>query len=64
MSAPREVCTVTGKECIPTKQEARNAVRALRARRNGKGGYYRCPFGEHYHVTKGLRGLKGKGDFR
>ncbi len=55
-----EKCTVAGKDCYPTKDLAKAAAQVLRSKKHGRGGTYRCPFGDHYHTTKGLRGQKGK----
>lgn len=57
-----EKCGVEGKDILPTKDAAREYLRSFRAQpgRWGRGRSYRCSFGDHYHVTKGLRGHKGK----
>lgn len=57
-----EKCGVEGKDILATKEEARDYLRTFRAQpgRRGRGRSYRCSFGDHYHVTKGLRGHKGK----
>lgn len=60
---PRATCTVTGKQ-IWEKEEARKALQHFRAIHKGKGLYRLCPFCNHYHFTKGLRGNKGKGEHR
>jgi hypothetical protein len=57
-----ELCLVEGKVIIPTKDAAKAEARAIRVRSKGRGGYYRCAFGEHYHVTKGLK-RKSRGGF-
>ena len=53
-------CGVEGKIIYATKDEARAVLRDFRAEHAGRGKSYRCSFGEHYHVTKGLCGRKGK----
>jgi hypothetical protein len=64
MSHGREICTVQGKEIFATKKEAKDTVSSLRRAGRKYARSYRCPFGEHYHVTKGLIGRKGRGDFQ
>lgn len=64
MSGSRDLCSVTGKEIWLDKDAARAAARSLARVRNGRGKALRCDFGDHYHISKGLRGRKGKGDFR
>lgn len=49
-----------GKAIYLTREEARAAVRVLRVR-YGRAKAKRCTWGEHYHVTKGLLGRKGRG---
>lgn len=56
----REICLIAGKEIFDTKEEARANVRSFRRKHAGRGKAYACSWGEHYHVTKGLRGRKGK----
>jgi hypothetical protein len=60
----REKCTVEGKDIFVTRDDALAALPHIRARNKGKGKVYRCPFGDHYHWTKGLSGRKGRRDFR
>lgn len=60
----REKCGVQGKDVFPTREEARSILRDFRAQHHGKGTVYRCSFGDHYHVTKGLHGRKGRRDHR
>lgn len=57
-----EKCNVEGKDIFATKAEAREELKVFRSQpgRRGRGRSYRCSFGDHYHVTKGLRGHKGK----
>jgi hypothetical protein len=59
-----ESCSVTGKKIYGTKELARNVRDAMRSHYKGRCSVQRCAFGDHYHVTKDLRGRKGKGDFR
>lgn len=55
-------CGVTGKQMY-TKDQGKSAVRVLKGR-YGRATSKWCIYCETYHVTKGLRGQKGKGDFR
>lgn len=57
-------CNVTGKSIYPDKETARKAIRHLRTKYKGRAVAKWCIFCETYHVTKGLHGNKGKGDFR
>lgn len=50
-----------GKDIYATKDEARADLPSFRAEHGGHGKLYRCAFGEHYHITKGFLGKKGKG---
>jgi hypothetical protein len=57
----REKCQGPGaKDIIETKAEASAELKVFRAKHNGRGRSYRCSWGPHYHVTKGLCGRKGK----
>jgi hypothetical protein len=57
----RERCGGCGKEIYPTKQEATDYLKVFRSYGQGRRGkVYPCVFGTHYHVSKGLRGTKGK----
>jgi len=60
----RDRCLISGKVIYPTLEEARAIVRAFRRHNKNRGKVYRCTWGEHYHVTKGLNGNKGKGTHR
>lgn len=59
----RERCGGPGhREIFEGKQEARDYARGeFAARHGGRGHTYRCNWGEHYHVTKGLMGQRGSG---
>ena len=57
----RAKCHVENKDIYVTKEEAAADIAEFRRNHNGRGKSYRCSFGDHYHVTKGLRGNKGKG---
>jgi hypothetical protein len=57
----REKCLAQGKDIFATKEDARAyLLTEFRARHAGHGTTYRCSFGDHYHVSKGLTGRKGK----
>jgi hypothetical protein len=60
----REKCGVQGKTVYPTRDAAQAILTEFRKHHSGKGTVYRCIFGDHYHVTKGLMGRKGRRDFR
>lgn len=60
----RDRCRISGKVIYETKEAARAELRAFRRYHAGRGKTYRCSWGEHYHVTKGLCGNKGKGNRR
>lgn len=60
MSAPPRCGGPGGKVIYPTRTEARAALPAFRER-YGRGKAKRCTWGEHYHLTKGLMGQRGKG---
>jgi hypothetical protein len=60
----REKCRVEGKDIYATKEEARETLNFFRKDHKGRGKTYRCIFGDHYHVTKGLCGRKGRRDHR
>jgi hypothetical protein len=60
----RDRCRISGKIIYQTKEEARAIRAAFRRNNANRGKVYRCPWGEHYHVTKGLCGNKGKGTHR
>lgn len=60
----RDRCSVSGKIIYATREEARAVARAFRRHNKGRGKSYRCTWGDHYHVTKGLCGNKGKGTHR
>jgi hypothetical protein len=49
-----------GKVIFGTRQEAQAALPAFRRAHYGRGAVKRCSWADHYHLTKGLRGLKGK----
>lgn len=57
------ICNVTGKQMY-SKQQGQLAVEVLRARYKGRASSRWCIYCETYHVTKGLRGQKGRRDFR
>lgn len=57
MGNGREICLVQGKVIFQTRDEARAARNALAAR-GGEAKAYLCPFGEHWHITKGARARK------
>jgi len=48
------------KEIYETRQEARAALPSFRKLHHGHGSVRRCSWGDHYHLTKGLFGRKGK----
>lgn len=51
-----------GKIIYETREEAREVLADFRrCNGDGRGSVKRCSWGEHYHITKGLRGKKGKG---
>lgn len=61
MTQPRERCGgPAGKVIYQTRDEARAALRSFRQLHHGHGSVKRCSWGEHYHLTKGLFGRKGK----
>lgn len=51
----------SGKVIYDTRQAARDDLPAFRARHRGHGSVKWCAWGGHYHITKALRGGKGKG---
>lgn len=53
----REKCTVQGKDIYPTRDEAKDDARRLKGV-HGLAKAYPCPFGDHWHVTKGARARK------
>lgn len=55
IDAPK--CGANGKQIFETREEARKALGVF-AHARGSRKVYRCPFGEHYHLTKGARGPK------
>jgi len=62
MRVKREKCGgPSGKLIYATRDEARADLPVFRERHRGKGSVKRCTWGEHYHLTKGLHGRKGKG---
>jgi len=60
----RQKCGVQHKDIFETRDEARSILADFRKQHKGKGTVYRCSFGDHYHVTKGLMGRKGRRDHR
>jgi hypothetical protein len=59
-AAPRDRCGgPKGKVIYLTRLEARAALVSFRAK-YGRGKAKRCVWGDHYHLTKGLMGQKGR----
>ena len=57
------LCNVTGKQMY-SREQGKAATRVLKGRYKGRASSKWCIYCETYHVTKGLRGQKGKRDFR
>lgn len=53
----KETCGATGKECFDSKESAREMLGRY-AHAKGSRKAYPCPFGQHWHLTKGARGKK------
>lgn len=54
-----ERCNGPGAKRILTKDEARESLASFRKRYgSGRGTFYRCQYGDHYHVSKSSNGRR------